>query len=84
MKTPQIFEFQAPAFGILKQGIKVVEEDVLYNWFDSTTMTISSFGKPFHVGKKLHDLTLEALIRACLKPKSFVVDYATSTGMYCY
>jgi len=45
MKTPQIFEFQAPAFGILKQGIKVVEEDVLYNWFDSTTMTISSFGK---------------------------------------
>jgi len=47
-------------------------------------MTLSSSGKPFHVGKEMHPLTLEALIGACLKPKSFVVDFAMSFSMYCY
>jgi hypothetical protein len=46
-------------------------------------MKISSFGKPFHAGKEMHVLTLEALIGACSKLESFVVDYITLTGMYC-
>jgi hypothetical protein len=41
-------------------------------------------GNPFRVGKKMHPLTLEALIGTCSKMKSFVVDFATSTGMYYY
>jgi hypothetical protein len=32
----------------------------------------------------MHLLTFEALIGACSKPKSFVVDFITSTGIYCY
>jgi hypothetical protein len=47
-------------------------------------MIVSSFRKPFHVGKEVHPLTFEALIGACLKPESFVVDFAMSTGMYYY
>ncbi len=47
-------------------------------------MIVSSFGKPFCVGKEMHPLTLEALIRVGSKPKSFFVDFATSIGMYCY
>jgi len=47
-------------------------------------MTISSFGKPFCVSEEMHALTLEALIGACSKPESFVVDYVTLTGMYYY
>jgi hypothetical protein len=31
VKTPQTFEFQAPTFGILEQGIKVAKEDAIYN-----------------------------------------------------
>jgi hypothetical protein len=67
-----------------KQGIRIAEKDVLYNYTDSTTMIISSFGKPFHVGEKMHPLRLEALIGACLKLESFVVDFIVSTSMYCY
>jgi hypothetical protein len=69
---------------MLEQGIKVVEEDVLYNWTNSTIMTISSSRKPLRVGKELHPLTFEALIGAYSKLESFVVDFVMSTGMYCY
>ncbi len=54
------------------------------NWIDNTTMTVSSSGKPFHANKKMHPLTLEALIGACSKLKSFVVDFTTLIGMYYY
>jgi hypothetical protein len=47
-------------------------------------MIVSSFGKSFHVGKEVRPLTLEALIGACLKSESFVVDFVTSIGMYYY
>jgi len=83
-EDPQVFEFQALAFGIFEQGIMVMEEDVMYNWTNSTKMIVSSFEKPFCVGKKMHPLTLEASIKVRSKPKSFFVDFATSTGMYCY
>jgi hypothetical protein len=82
MRTPQTFEFQTLVSSIVEQGIRVAKEDVLHNWTDSTLMIISSSGKPFRVGKEMHLLILEALIRACLKPKLFVVDFATSTSMY--
>jgi len=32
----------------------------------------------------MHPLTLEAFIGTCSKPKSFVVDFATSIGMQCF
>jgi hypothetical protein len=32
----------------------------------------------------MHPLTFEVLIRTCSKPKSFVVDFAMLTNMYCY
>jgi hypothetical protein len=47
-------------------------------------MTFSSFGKPFHVAKEMHLLTPEALMGACSKLRSFVVDFTTSIGMYCF
>ncbi len=47
-------------------------------------MRVSSFRKPCRANKEMHPLTLEALIGACLKLKSFVVDFATSIGMYYY
>ncbi len=48
-----------------------------YNWTDNTIMTVSSSKRPFCASKEMHPLTLEALIGACLKLKSFVVDFAT-------
>jgi len=75
------FEFQALATNILEQGIRVVEEGVFYNCIDNNTMTLSNFGKPFRVAKEMHPLALEALIGACSKLGSFVVDFATLTGM---
>jgi hypothetical protein len=53
-----------------------VEEDVVYNWTSSSTMTLSRSRKPFHVAKEMHPLTLEALIGACSKLGSFVLDFA--------
>ncbi len=53
-----------------------MEEDVVYNWTSSNTMTLSRSRKPFHVAKEMHPLTLEALIRACSKLGSFVLDFA--------
>jgi hypothetical protein len=47
-------------------------------------MIVSSFRKPFYAGKEMHTLTFKLSIGACSKPKSFVIDFATSTGMYCY
>ncbi len=58
-----------------------MEEDVFYNCIDNNTMTLSSYGKPFHVAKEMHPFTLEALIRACSKLGSFVVNFATLTSM---
>jgi hypothetical protein len=84
VKTPKTFEFQAPAFGMFEHGIKVVKKDVLYNWTDNTTMKVSSSRKPFYAGKEMHLLTLEALTGTCSMPKSFVVNFVTSTGMYVY
>jgi hypothetical protein len=45
-------------------------------------MTFSSSKKPFRVAKEMHPLTLQVLIGACLKPRSFIVDFTTSTGIY--
>jgi hypothetical protein len=84
MRTPQTFEFQTLTSSIVEQGIKVAKEDILYNGTNSTPMIISSSSKPFRAGKEMHLLILEALIGACLKPKLFVVDFAASTGMYCF
>jgi hypothetical protein len=58
-----------------------VEENILYNCTDNNTMTLLIFRKPFHVAKEMHPLTLEALMGACSKFRSFVVDFATLTGM---
>jgi hypothetical protein len=60
VKTPKIFEFQPLAIDILEQGIKVVDEDVLYNWIDSNIMKISSSKKPFCVAKEMHAFMLHA------------------------
>jgi hypothetical protein len=54
-----------------------VEEDVVYNWTSSSTMTLSRCRKPFHVAMEMHPLTLDALIGACSKLGSFVLDFAT-------
>jgi hypothetical protein len=43
-------------------------------------MTPSRSRKPFHVAKEMHPLTLEVLIEAYSKPRSFVVDFTTSIG----
>jgi hypothetical protein len=59
----------------------VVEEDIFYNWTDNNIVTLSRSRKPFHVAKEMHPFTLEELIRACLKSKSFVIDFTTSTGI---
>jgi hypothetical protein len=65
----------------LEHGIRLVEEDILYNCTDNNTMTFSISGKPFHVAKEMHPITLEALMGACSKFTSFVVDFTTLTGM---
>jgi len=64
--------------------IRVVKEDVLYNWTNSSTIQFQILGNHFRVGKEMHPLTLEALIGACSKLESFVIDFATSTSMYYY
>ncbi len=81
MKTPQTFEFQAPIVIIPKHGIKVADEDILYNWTDNNIITFSSSGKPLYVAKEMHPLILEALIGTCSKSKSFVIDFVTSTNI---
>jgi hypothetical protein len=47
-------------------------------------MIVSSFRKPFCASKEMHTLTFKPSIGACSKLESFVIDFATSTGMYCY
>jgi hypothetical protein len=41
-------------------------------------MTFSNSRKPFHAAEEMHPLTFQTLIGACLKPRSFVVDFTTS------
>jgi hypothetical protein len=54
-------DFWVPStyFWHIGAGIRVLEEDILYNWIDSSTMTLSSSGKPLYVAKEMHPFTLK-------------------------
>jgi hypothetical protein len=39
-------------------------------------------GRPFHVAKEVHVVTLQALIKICCQLKSFVVDLFTFTILF--
>ncbi len=84
VRIPILLTFKHLLLAWSSRGLGLQREMFFYNWINSTTMRVLSSRKPFCASKEMHLLTLEALIGACLKLKSFVVDFATSTNMYCY
>jgi hypothetical protein len=51
------FHFSPPLKDFLQKGINVLEEDVLYNWTDMSSMSMSKTGKPFQATRKFYPLT---------------------------
>jgi hypothetical protein len=77
------FIFSSPFEEFLNNSIDVRNEDVLYNWTDKVSMSISKASRPFKVPKEMYPSTIQALINVCSKIKSFVADLSTSTHI-CY
>lgn len=56
------FQFSAPSTKLVKRGINLKVEDVLYNYIDATLMTTSQIGRFFKAVKEFHVITLKAFI----------------------
>jgi hypothetical protein len=52
-----LFHFSTPFEDFLQKGINVSKEDVLYNWTDMSSMSMSRIGKPFRAAKEFLPLT---------------------------
>ncbi len=59
--------------------IDVQNEDVLHNWTDRASMSISKVRRPFRAAKEIHLVTIQALIDIYSRTRS--VDLSTSLGM---
>ncbi len=65
----------------MKNCIDVHNEDMLYNWTNRASMSISKADRPFRVAKEMHIGIVQALIDVCSKVGSFIVDLSTSKNM---
>jgi hypothetical protein len=61
--------------------IDVQNEDVLHNWIDRASMSISKVRRPFRAAKEMHLVTIQVLIDIYSRTRSYVVDLSTSLGM---
>ncbi len=75
------FVFSSPFDEFVKNCIDVRNEDMLYNWTNRASMSISKVGRPFRVAKEMHIGIVQALIDVCSKVGSFIVDLSTSKNM---
>jgi hypothetical protein len=66
---------------LLNKSIDVQNEDVLYNWTNMASMSISKVGKPFRAAKEMLFVTIQTLIDVCSKTGSSIADLFASTGM---
>lgn len=66
----------------MHKGINVPKEDVIYNWTDMSSMTMSKAKKLFWATKKVHSPMLQAFSEVCSKAGSFVVDLFASTCLH--
>ncbi len=71
--------FSPTSKDLLQKGVNVWNEDVFYNYIDASSMSKSKNGRPFWVGKEVHHVTLQALIKVYYQSRSLVVDLFTST-----
>jgi hypothetical protein len=75
------FVFSSPSDEFMNNSIDVQNKDVLYNWMDRASMSISTADRPFRAAKEMHPFTIQDLIDVCSKTKSFVADLSASIGM---
>lgn len=71
------FLFSSPFNEFVNNGIDIHCENVLYNWMDRASMSISKFGILFRATKKMHLDMVQALIDVYSKIGSYVIDLST-------
>jgi hypothetical protein len=75
------FVFSSPSNEFLNNSIDVENEDVLYNWMNRASMSISKVDKPFLALKEMHFSTIQTLIDVYSKTRSSIMDLFASTCM---
>ncbi len=75
------FIFSSPSDEFVNNFIDVRNENMLYNWMDKASMSLSKAGRPFRATKEMHLAIIQALIDVCSKTRSYVADLFTSTCM---
>jgi len=53
-----IFFFSSPLNEFVNNSIDVQNEDMLYNWTNRASMSISKVGRPFRVAKEMDPATI--------------------------
>jgi hypothetical protein len=66
----------------MTKGIDITFEDILYNFTSFMTMSRSSLGKPFRVAKEIDLGMMQALIKACTRPRALVVTFNCEPSHY--
>ncbi len=66
---------------MVRVGVSLGEDDILYNRTNLETMEKSSTSVPFKGGQEMHVFVLRALIDLCNLANSCVVNMNSSTGM---
>lgn len=77
-----LFHLSPPCNNFLQKGINVLEKDVLYNWTDMSSLSMSKTRKPFRASREFHPLTFHVFIEVCSRVRSFIVDLSTSTSLF--
>jgi hypothetical protein len=74
------FKFQETHPNMVRLGLSLVEDDILYNKININSIQKSSKGIPFRRGQEIHVSTLGVLIHACYFEGSLVVGMNSSIG----
>lgn len=77
----ELVSFSPSFWGLLQKGMNVIEENVLYNGMNMSSVCTSKPRKPFWATKEFHLLTFQALIEVCTRTWSFVVHLYASTSL---
>ncbi len=75
------FIFSSPFDEFVNNAIDVWNEDVLYNWMDRASMSLSKAGGPFKASKEMHLVMVQTLINVYSKTGSYVANLFISIGM---
>lgn len=65
---------------MVRLGLSLMEDDILYNKTSIDSMQKFSIGIPFKGGQEIHVSTMGVLVQACSLESSLVVGMNSSTG----